>query len=364
MDENANGYTRVKAEDLKQMVIDVIQCYGVSAEHANIVGDVLVAADLRGVESHGVSRLNSYYVSRLKQGRTNPRPDMKIVREFGTTFVLDCDNGLGHPAGHMAMNKCIELAKQHGLAMGGIRNSNHYGIAGYYSMMALEEDMIGFSICNTVPYVMPTYSRKRLLGTNPISVAVPAKNREPFVLDMATSVVPMGKIQMQNRKGLPIRPEWGADDQGVATTDPAKVIGGGGLFPLGGPAETAGYKGYGLAAAVDIFSGLLTGSTFLSAVLATLDNPDPCMIGHLMAAIKVDAFMDRDEFTEKMDQFIDELKNAPLAAGCEEIFVAGEKEFRAWEQNTREGIKIYEKVWDELAALCTENKVKLPDPVK
>ena len=360
MQMESDSYVRVAAEDLKRTVAKLLEKSGALPSHADIASDVLVTADLRGIESHGVGRLLPYYISRLQKGFMNPRPDYSVVQSFGATFVLDGDNGLGHPACHLAMQRCIELAKKFGVAMGGIRNSNHFGIAAYYSMMALKDNMVGICLSNSMPLVIPTFSKERLLGTNPISIAVPAGKTRPFVLDMATSVAPIGKVQVGRRKGVQVPPQWGADHRGRATSDPAQILEGGGLFPLGGPAETGGYKGYGLAAAVDIFSGVLTGAGFLSSVLSAQSSPDPCQIGHFVMAIQVEAFMDIELFKERMDSFVRELQTAPLAEGSEKIFVAGEKEFLQWEVNMERGVPVHKKVWEELTAMAMDLGIRLP----
>ena len=361
MQKEAKDYVKVPASALKKIAAELLEEYNVPASHASIVSDVLVTADLRGVESHGVGRLFPYYISRLKQGYMNPRSSLHITREFGATFNLDGENGLGHVACHKAMKKCIDLARKFGVGLGGIYNSNHFGIAGYYSMMALQEEMIGICISNSQPLALPTFSKKRLLGTNPFSIAVPAGKSKPFVLDMATSVVPLGKVEVCRRKEINVPSEWGADSQGKPTSDPKQIMEGGGLFPLGGPAETAGYKGYGLSAAIDILSGVLTGSSFLASVFNARVSSEPCGVGHFIAALQVDAFMDLEEFKERMDRFIEELKTAPLAEGCDKIYIAGEKEFMQWEQNMKDGVPVHKKVWEELTSLCSQHNLKLPE---
>ncbi len=363
MDMEAKDYVKVPAPELKLFAAKLLEKYHVPPSHAEIVSDILVAADLRGVESHGMARLYDYYLFRLEKGYMNPKPNLSMKKNFGATFLLDGDNGLGHVACHMAMEKCIELAKKYGVGMGGVKNSNHFGIAGYYSMMALQEGMIGICVSNSQPLVMPTYAKKRLLGTNPISLAFPAGESRPFVLDMATSVVPKGKIDVHKRKELTVPREWGADNLGLPTDDPGKILEGGGLFPLGGPAETAGYKGYGLSAAVDILSGVLTGSSFLAGVLNATQRPEPCGVGHFVTAMHVDAFMDLEEFKGRMDQFVEELRTAPLAEGCDHIYIAGEKEFARWEENMKEGVPVHKKVWTQLLGLCSQHGFTPPETV-
>ncbi len=361
MENDTQAYIKIPAPALKKIVAELLERYDVPPDHAAIVSDVLVTADLRGIESHGVGRLYTYYLSRLERGYLNPRPALTLTGNFGATFNMDADNGLGHVACYKAMQRSIELARQFGLGAGGIKNSNHFGIAGYYSMMALQKGMIGICLSNSQPLALPTFSRKRLLGTNPLSIAVPAGQSRPFVLDMATSVVPIGKIEVYKRKGAKVPPEWGADSLGLATSDPAQIFEGGGLFPLGGPAETAGYKGYGLSAAIDILAGVLTGSSFLSGVLNARVSPEPTGVGHFVAAIQIEAFMDTATFKERMDSFIAELKNAPLAEGCDKIYLAGEKEFLQWEQNMKDGVPVHQEVFAELSALCHKHNLPLPE---
>lgn len=340
-------YQRVPLPALQELVCDILIRYQVPKEHAIIVADVLTSADLRGVESHGVGRLFSYYLGRLERGLMNPRAHVQVMRQIGSTAVLDGDNGLGHVAGYLGMEKCLELAAQHGLAITVVRNSNHYGMAGYYAMMALGKNMIGISLTNSQPLTIPTYGRTRMLGTNPISIAFPGGGEEPFVLDMATSVVAIGKMEVYRRKDLPVPRHWGADRDGMPTSDPNEVIEHGGVFPLGGPAENSGYKGYGLAAVVDILSGVLSGAGFLTGVLRPVDE-DPCNVGHFFAAMQVDAFMPLHEFTDRMDQFIRQLRSSPRAKGAKQIFVAGEKEFIQEKRNRQLGVPIHPKVWQSL----------------
>jgi LDH2 family malate/lactate/ureidoglycolate dehydrogenase len=357
------GYVRVPAAQLQKLVAELLESYDVSPSDARIVADVLVAADLRGVESHGVGRLYPYYIFRLEKGYMKSRADMRVTNGFGAAFTLDADNGLGQVACHRAMEKAMELAGRFGIGVGGVKNSNHFGIAGYYAMMALQAGMIGICICNAQPLVFPTYSKQRLLGTNPFSIAIPAGKSPPFVLDMATSIVPVGRLEVYRRKNLSVPPMWGADGEGRPTTDPGQIIDEGGLFPLGGSAENAGYKGYGLAAAIDMLSGVLTGSAFLSGLPDPRTSPQPAGVGHLVAALHVDAFTDGASFAERAESFMQELKAARRAEGCDRVYVAGEKEFAQWEDNMAKGVPVHTKVWAELANLGNRHGVRLPGTV-
>ncbi|HTX88138.1 MAG TPA: Ldh family oxidoreductase, partial [Bacteroidales bacterium] len=259
---------RFKREDLMNFIIRYMTKLGVPEEDARIVGKVLLCADIRGVESHGMHRLGSYYGSRLQKGYMNPLTPYKIITETPSTALIDGGNGMGQVVSHKAMRMCIEKAKKAGIGAITIRNSNHFGIAGYYSLMALEEGMIGLSMTNSQPLVAPTYGRTAILGTNPIALAAPSGKERPFLLDMATSAVAYGKIQVYEKKKEHIPIGWGIDEEGQVTNDPSKIRPGGhgALLPLGGMEITAGYKGYGLAVMVEILCSALSGGNFLTNV--------------------------------------------------------------------------------------------------
>lgn len=336
-----------RAEDLKAYVVKFFRHHGVSEEDGRIAAEILVSADLRGVDSHGVIRLDTYYGTRLRKGLIDPTTPLKVLQETPTTVAYDAGTGLGQVAGYRAMQRCIEKASEVGLSMITVRNSNHYGIAGYYAMMPLAHNMIGISFTNAQPLVAPTYGRTAILGTNPIAVAAPAGHNRPYVLDMATSIVPIGRITVYQKAGLAIPEGWGVDKEGVITTDPNEVLNGGALMALGGTDVMRGYKGYGLALLVDIFSGILSGASFGKDVGHPKENK-PADVGHFFAAIRINAFRPLEEFTRDMDALLDQMKNAPKAAGQERIFIAGEKEFELTEQNEREGVPLMAEVVDML----------------
>ena len=325
--------------DLKAYIIRFLTRLDVSAVDAEICADILLAADLRGVDSHGIIRLDTYYGSRLRKGLVNPASPVTVIQETMTTLALDAGSGLGQVVSYHAMQRCIEKASQSGMAMVTIRNSNHYGIAGYYAMMALEHDMIGISFTNSQPLVAPTYGRSAILGTNPIAVAVPAGKERPYVLDMATSIVPIGRVTVYQKAGKDIPMGWGIDQNGQVTNDPTAVLEGGALMPLGGVDIMRGYKGYGLALLVDIFSGVLSGAAFGSNVGQPSQNV-LANVGHFFAAISIDAFRPIDDFKNSMDELLEMMKNSSKAVGQERIYIHGEKEFELAERNTREGIPL------------------------
>jgi LDH2 family malate/lactate/ureidoglycolate dehydrogenase len=332
-----------KAEELRDYMIRFFTTLGVPKTDAAIASDVLLSADMRGVSSHGIIRLNTYYGSRLRQGLVNPNSPVTILSETLTSLALDGGNGLGQVVSYHAMQRCIEKARQVGVAMVTVRNSNHYGIAGYYAMMALSHDMIGISFTNSQPLVAPTYGRTRILGTNPIAVAAPAMNQQPYVLDMATSIVPLGRIQVYEKSGMEIPPGWGIDSSGNVTTQPGQVAQGGALLPLGGTDEMRGYKGYGLSLLVDIFAGVLSGAAFASHV-GRVSADAPANVGHFFAAVRIDAFRPVEEFKQSMDQLIQELKDSPKAEGQERIYIHGEKEFERAARCEVEGVPLMENI--------------------
>lgn len=350
------NYERFQADELRMFCSKALQKLGVSSEDARRVADVLVEADLRGIDSHGVARM-SRYVTGIQQGMMRPHAKPRVVHETSVTATIDADAGLGQPVSYRAMKLAITKAREHSAGFVAVKNSNHYGIAGYYAMMALAEDMIGICTTNTEILVVPTFARNSMLGTNPIAIAVPAGKERPCVVDMATSTVPRGKLEVYARLEKLIPLNWATDERGLATDDPARVLqnfvkrSGGGLLPLGGASEeTGGHKGYGLALAVEIFSAVLPGA-FYSNLVYPKDKdgkPLPSGIGHFFGAMRIDAFRSKDEFKRDMDDLIHRLKNAPKAEGAERIYIHGEKEFEQAEQLAKQGIPLNPKVVEEL----------------
>jgi LDH2 family malate/lactate/ureidoglycolate dehydrogenase len=335
---------------------------GVQAEDAQITADVLVQANLRGIDSHGVARL-ARYIDGLRHGVMQARPEEKVVTETPTTVTLDAGAGLGQPVSFRAMKQVIEKAKEFGCGFATVRNSNHYGIAGYYAMMALEHDMIGISTTNAAVLVVPTFGRDAMYGTNPIALAVPAGQRRPFVMDMATSTVPRGKLEVYNRQEKPLPLGWATDERGVPTTDAARVLdnfvkrAGGGLLPLGGAGEEfSGYKGYGMGLMVEILSAVLPGAAFLTSVYPKDANGKalPANLGHFFGAWRLDAFRPADEFKADMDRLIDELGGANRAEGAERIYVHGEKEFEEASRRAEQGIPLGAKVEASLKQIAVD----------
>jgi LDH2 family malate/lactate/ureidoglycolate dehydrogenase len=349
---------RVAERDLHAFVARVLRYLGVREADADTTAAVLVASDVRGIASHGVARLD-YYTALIERGGADPRAEPTIVRESATTAVLDARNGLGQPAGVRAMSLAIEKAAAHDLGMVVVRRSNHYGIAGFYAMMALEREMVGISLTNTHPGVAPTGSRARVYGTNPIAIAVPTAGTIPFVLDMATSVVPHGRLEVAARRGAPLAQGWALDAHGRPTTDTDEALAGV-LLPLGGLAVTSGYKGYGLALAIELLSAVLPGAQYGPLVHPFADASSPSDLGQFFMAINVAAFDEPSAFKDRAGDLVRRVKASPLAEGATEVLVAGEKEQRATELARRHGVPVEEKVVEMLEGMATRYGIPSP----
>ena len=334
-------------EELKQYVVQFLRAHEIPEIEARIAADVLVSADMRGIASHGVIRLHSYYGDGLRRGKINPESPITTINESAATLALDGGNGLGPVVAYRAMSRCIDLADQAGLAMTTVRNSNHYGIAGYYAMMALPDDMIGISLTNSQPLVAPTFGKNVALGTNPIAVAIPAGTERPYVLDMATSIVSIGKIVVHDKAGVPIPEGWAINQEGELTHKPAEVLNNGALLPLGGPAELRGYKGYGLSLLVDLLSGVLSGAAYGMDVGAP-SSTENANVGHFFAAVKIENFRPVDDFKTDMDRYIRKLKATEKLPGHDRIFIHGEKEFELAERAIKTGVPLMPEVVEAL----------------
>jgi LDH2 family malate/lactate/ureidoglycolate dehydrogenase len=341
---------------------------GVPEGDDRVTAEVLVTADLRGIDSHGVARARRY-VQGLKDGVMLARPDIRTVQETPVTALMDGGAGLGQVVGVRGMRLAMEKALEAGVGFVAVRNSNHYGIAGYYSLMALEEDLIGISMTNAAPLVVPTFGRDAVLGTNPLSIAVPTGDERPFVLDMATSVVTRGKLEEYQRREEPLLRGWATDSKGLDTSDAGQVLHninerlGGGILPLGGSGEElGGHKGYGLALLVDILCGVLPGAGYATQVYPKDEGgqPLPANIGHFFGALRVDSFRPVDEFKDSMDRIVRGLRSSAKAEGQGRIFIHGEKEFEMAEERRQQGIPLHPKVVSDLRALGEELGVPCP----
>jgi LDH2 family malate/lactate/ureidoglycolate dehydrogenase len=354
---------RIPASRLHDLCVQVFSRMGMTEEDGRLTAEVLLSADLRGIDSHGVARL-SFYVNGMRNGVMRPKGETVVVTETPATALIDAGGGMGVPVSVRAMRMAIEKAKQVGMGWVNVRNSNHYGIAGYYAMMALEHDCVGISMTNSAVFVVPTFGRDSMLGTNPIAVAAPGLHERPYVLDMATSVVPFGKIETYNRLGKPLPPGWAMDENGNPTSDPARVVEHaragsyrGGLAPLGGTGEEhGGHKGYGLTLLVDVLCGVLPGALYANLVYPKTENGRllPSGIGHTFAALRIDAIRPVDEFKASMDDLQRRLKDAPKAEGQDRIYIHGEKEFEEAERRLRDGIPLNAKVYADIKTVAAE----------
>jgi L-2-hydroxycarboxylate dehydrogenase (NAD+) len=351
------------SEYLKDYTTQVFTAIGCPEEQAMIAADCLNQADLRGVDSHGVARLSGY-VRLWELKRLNATPEMKIIHETPSTAVLDGDLGLGLVTAPHAMELAIEKAKIAGTGWVAVQNSNHYGIAGYHAMLALEHDMIGISMTNASPLVAPTFSKSRFLGTNPIAIAIPALTQPPFVIDMATTTVANGKLEVLQRKGMDAPLGWTQDKDGNPSTDAYSLKKGGSMLPLGGDREHGGHKGYCLGAMVDIFSAVLSGANYgpwVPPFVSFLEPPANQVgkgIGHFLGAIRIDAFRPANGFKEDMDNWIKTFRNAETSLGQERVLIPGDPERELTFERQKNGIPLHEQVVTELIELGEKFGIK------
>jgi LDH2 family malate/lactate/ureidoglycolate dehydrogenase len=330
---------RVAADRLERHVTRIFAGLGLTAGDASTAASVLVQADLIGVDSHGVSNyIQLLYEPGLRGGTIERRPRVEVVQETPVSALIDGGGGLGLVVGTRAMEIAIEKARAGGIGIAAVRNSRHYGAAGCYARMALAHDMIGLSLTNSDKLVVPTFGRESRIGTNPIAVAVPAGEEAPFVLDMATSTVPLGKVMLARRHGVPIPLGWAADESGVPTADPEAAFRALRLLPLGGTFEQGSHKGYGLGVVVDVLCGVLSGAGV--AVGQGLGG----QVGHFFGALRIDALRPIADFKAMMDAYLRALRETPPAAGSERVLYAGLPEHETAQERRRDGIPLHRDV--------------------
>jgi ureidoglycolate dehydrogenase (NAD+) len=337
-----NSFYRINPQPLSEICSLILQKNGVPIEDAKTVSDSLVDADLRGVSSHGVIRM-SIYLNRLEKGVMAKQTAVVTMNETESTAVLDGGYGIGQVVSQRAIDLLLEKAKNANLAAISVRRSNHFGAAAYWASQLLEHNMIGFVVSNVEPLMPPPGGAAAKVGNNPIAMAIPAGDEKPIVVDMATSVVPLGKILAAKSKGQEIPLGWAVDRSGEPTTNPDDVVQGGFLFPVGGP------KGYGLAVLVDILSAVLSNGAIgpdIHSMYQDFENPND--ISHFFMALRVDAFMDPTLFKASVDRYIQYMKDTPLTAGAKEIYLPGEIEANNKEKNLIEGIVLPKSVAEEL----------------
>jgi LDH2 family malate/lactate/ureidoglycolate dehydrogenase len=341
------------ADYLRQFTIDVFKHFRVPTADAKLAADVLMKSDLRGIDSHGVARLHTYF-EMLELGRINPTPKIKIVREKASVATVDGDNGLGLIVGPKANEIAMDKAEQHGSGWVSVCNTNHFGIAGYYPLQALERDLIGWAMTNTTKLVAPLWGAERMLGTNPIAIAFPGYKEPPIVIDMATSAVAYGKIEIALRKNENIPTGWIIDKDGNDTNNPQDMLAGGAQLPLGSQKEMGGHKGYGLASMVDILCCVLSGANwgpFAPPFALRQEIPERKVgkgIGHFFGALQIDGFIDKDEFKKQIDEWIRIFRNTKPAPGTHGPLIPGDPEREAEAIRSKEGIPLLKAVVDDL----------------
>jgi LDH2 family malate/lactate/ureidoglycolate dehydrogenase len=346
---------RFPAPKLRPWTETIFQKVGVTAADAAVLTDSLIEANLRGVDTHGITRMLCVYVKRIQVGVMQARTQVQVVREFPSTALLHCHNSIGQVGAALAMRKAIEKATTTGTAFVTTTHSNHYGAAAYWAMMALAHGMIGVSATNAPATVAPTGGREPMLGTNPFAIAIPAGAEQPMVLDLATTVVARGRIMLHAKQNKPLEPGWAFDERGVPTLDPQAALAGL-LAPIGG------YKGYGLALAIDLLCGVMTGSNYGAHFPGFLaDNLErPTDVGSVFGVINVESFMDLPEFKARMDTALQEMKASAKAEGVRRIYIPGEIEFEMKAERLANGIPIPEPVVKDFVALGEELGAPFP----
>lgn len=361
----AEDFVWVDFDLLERFMTDAFVAIGIPEEDAKVCAEVLITSDKRGIDSHGVGRFKRIYIDRIKDGILNTRTNFEIVKETETTAVVDGHNGMGHVVGKKSMQMAIDKAKKHGMGMVAARNTTHYGIAGYYSLMAIENGMIGITGTNARPSIAPTFGIENMLGTNPLTVGFPTDEDFPFVLDCATSVSQRGKIEAYSRMGKDLPEGWVLGRDGKSKTDSTQVLkdlvaGTAALAPLGGIGEqNGGYKGYGYATVVEVLSAALQDGSYLKDLLGydKDGNKIPYPLGHFFIAIDTEAFLGLDVFKRVAGEILRKLRNSEKMPGQDRIYTAGEKEHDAWVYRKNRGAKVDSKLQQELTAVRDEFKL-------
>ncbi len=351
----------VEIDKLRSFMVDVFRKVGVPEGDAEICAEVLIAADRQGIDSHGISRLKPIYYDRIQAKKQSPVTEFEVIREGPTTAVVDGHNGMGMIVSAKSMNMAIEKAKKLGMGMVAARNSTHFGIAGYYAQMAVDEGMIGIVGTNARPSIPPTYGTENMLGTNPLTFGMPTDEEFPFMLDCATSIIQRGKVEVYAREGKKVPDGLVIDAEGSYMTDPDEILRDltrdrAALLPIGGPAETGGYKGYGYATVVEILSASLQGGAFLKALTGT-------NLGHFFMAVDVEAFTELDAFKKMTGNILRGLRASRRMPGHDHIYTAGEKEYLTWRERKKTGIPLNKSLQKELLQLheeCGLTKHQLP----
>jgi LDH2 family malate/lactate/ureidoglycolate dehydrogenase len=345
---------KAKPERLRGFAIRALLKTGVPIRQATTVADCLITANLRGVDSHGIARLPTY-VERIQKGLIAPKARAVVVRRSKSTALIDGKNGLGQVLGTTAMRMAMKTARQTGIGAVGVLNANHFGMGAYYGMIAARRNMIGIVVCNAAPAMAPWGGRDRILGTNPLCIAIPggeATNGHPIVLDMSTSVVAQGRIRLAATRREDIPLGWALDRHGRPTKETTKALEGS-LLPIGGP------KGYGLAFMIEVFSGVLTGAAVGKDIGSTYDMKKMSRVGFFVVAINVDSFIKVSHFGERINAYVKIIKSSKLAKGVNHIMLPGEMEMLEQERRSRTGIPLSPEEWQSLQKLSRTLKVRV-----
>ncbi|MBE5995870.1 MAG: Ldh family oxidoreductase [Lachnospiraceae bacterium] len=361
----------VSWELMNSFLIDAFKAYGVPEDDAAICADVLLQSDRFGIESHGCNRFKPIYIDRIVKGTLKPVTEIEIVKDTPTTVVIDAHDGMGMVASHKMMEMLIEKAGKYGMAGGAIRNSTHYGIAGYWPLMAVKKGMIGITGTNARPSIAPTFGVENMLGTNPLTFSMPTDEEFPFFLDCATSIVQRGKIEYYARIGKDTPAGMVVSRSGETVTDSNQILkdlvdGNAALAPLGGGPgdEMCGYKGYGYATVVEILSAALAGGPFMKALTGVDENGNPQMyhLGHFFFVINPEFFMGLDTFKKIAGDICRALRASAKAPGYDRIYTAGEKEFIIWQERREKGVPVGEAVQKEILKVRDEKKLPYTFP--
>lgn len=355
----------IAVDTLEKFMQEVFVSLGVPEDEAKISAEILIASDLRGIESHGIGRLKMYY-DRIKNGQHSALTNFEVVRESPATAVVDGHHGVGMVIGHRAMNMAIEKARKFGMGSVAVRNSTHFGIAGYYALMAVKQDMVGLCFTNARPSISPTFGTQPMLGTNPIAFGAPSDEDCPFLFDGATSIVQRGKIEVYERAEKLAKEGWVMDQNGSFLTNPTDILNGltkdtAALLPLGGAGEDfSGYKGYGLATMVEIFSAAFQGGAFLQALTGlTADGKKTHFnLGHFFMALDINAFGSVEEFKHTTGQIIRDLRHSRKVPGADRIYTAGEKEYENEKKVRRDGVQIIPNLQKDIRVIVKELNLK------
>jgi LDH2 family malate/lactate/ureidoglycolate dehydrogenase len=357
------SFSRYHYEELYGHIRAAFKKMGCSEDDASTNANVLMSAELRGIPSHGMIRLKDY-LQMWQKGRINARPDIRVVHETSTTAVIDADRSFGAVAGNKAMKLAIKKSGKFHTGWVAVRNSSHFGIAGYYAMMALKRDMVGISMTNANPLVAPTFSVDRFLGTNPLAVAIPAGDEHPLVADFATTPIARGKLAIMEREGRKAPGGYVQTPSGNPSKNPGIITKGGAILPLGGDYKHGSHKGYAMSAVVDIFSSIFSGANFGPFVppqvpyLEQKENMPGKGLGHFFGAMRIDGFQSPEDFKSYMDHWIQTFKNARPAQNHKEVLVPGEPERRNEENYRREGIPVSSNVISEIRHVYGELGLK------